>query len=348
MASYEKRDTGWTVRFRIQTPSGERQKRLSGYKTKTEATRAMIEYLDQHKSEDKDFDGIETFGDLCALWLENVRARSKESTYLDAYSRTHQKILPFFQSKKLKDITPATILEWQNTLEGYKFSYKKSLRTALASVFKFGERYYELKNPMLKVEPLRNLEGKKEMLFWTPEEFRLFAASVSPKYKTFFNFLYVTGCRKGEALALSTSDIDYDSRTATINKSLTNKTKKGAYAVTTPKNSASVRTVKLPQWLVEDIKNEAPAKGYLFGGETPLSTSNIDRAFAEAIAKAGIKKIRVHDLRHSCASMLISQGVSIVAVSRRLGHSDIEQTLNTYSHMLPKDEERIISIFDSL
>lgn len=87
-------------------------------------------------------------------------------------------------------------------------------------MFKFGDRYYELKNPMLKVEPLRNLEGKKEMLFWTPEEFRLFAASVSPKYKTFFNFLYVTGCRKGEALALSTSDIDYDSRTATINKSL--------------------------------------------------------------------------------------------------------------------------------
>jgi integrase len=201
---------------------------------------------------------------------------------------------------------------------------------------------------MSKVEPLRNLEGKKEMLFWTPEEFKAFIAAVSPKFKTFFNFLYVTGCRKGEALALTVSDIDFGACRATIYKSVTNKTTKGAYTVTTPKNNASVRSVELPEWLVAAIKEEAPKKGYLFGGERPYSTTHLDRVFAEGIAKSGVKRIRIHDLRHSCASLLISQGVPIVAVSRRLGHSDIEQTLNTYSHMLPKDEKRIVSVFSAL
>ena len=114
MASFEKRETGWTVRFRITTPSGERQKRLSGYKTKAEANKAMVEYLEEHKSEDKDFDGVETFGDLCALWLENVRARSKESTYLAQKNRIEKHILPVFGKRKVSDIAPVDILNWQN------------------------------------------------------------------------------------------------------------------------------------------------------------------------------------------------------------------------------------------
>lgn len=348
MASFEKRGEKWSVRFRIMAPGGEVNKRLSGFRTKAEANKAMIDYLAEHPSEDKEFDGINTFADLCALWLENLRSRSKESTYLDAKSRTEQRILPFFAKKKLKDITPATILEWQRTLEGYKFSTRKTLRTVLASIFKFGERYYDIPNVMNKVEPLRNLEGKKEMLFWTYEEFSAFIECVDEKYKPFFNFLYVTGCRKGEALALAPSDIDFKARRASITKSLTNKTSKRGYAITTTKNEASVRSVDLPEWLLRDIAVTDPRGSFLFGGDDPFSTTQIDRVFAAACTRAGVKKIRIHDLRHSCASFLISQGISIVAVSKRLGHSDTQQTLNTYSHMMPKDEERIVALYEHI
>lgn len=347
MASFEKRAGGWSVRFRILSPAGEVNKRLSGFKTKKDANTAMIAYLAEHPSEDKCFDEIETFTDLCVLWLENVRSRSKESTYLDAKSRTENKILPFFASMKLKDIKPSTVLEWQRTLDGYSFSYKKSLRTALASIFKFGERYYDIPNVMSKVEPLRNVEGKKEMLFWTKEEFSTFIECVEDKYKTFFYFLYVSGCRKGEALALSPSDIDFESRRATISKSITNKTSKGAYQVTSTKNEASVRSIQLPEWLIVRIKDENPKGTFLFGGDKPFSTTHIDRVFTAACERSGVKKIRIHDIRHSCASFLISQGVSIVAVSKRLGHRDTQQTLNTYSHMMPKDEERILSLYEN-
>ena len=196
------------------------------------------------------------------------------------------------------------------------------------------------------------------MEIWTPEEFSAaISTEKNPIYSAFFKTLYTLGCRRGEALALSWADINFEKQTININKSVTFKTinkKEGqSYEITTPKNKGSVRTVAAPQFLLDILLGLKPEKNateppFVFGGESPLPATTIDRRLKNCADNVGIKRIRVHDLRHSCASYLIHSGVSIVAVSRQLGHTDIEQTLNTYSHILPDDRSQILNNLQAL
>jgi integrase len=95
-------------------------------------------------------------------------------------------------------------------------------------------------------------------------------------------------------------------------------------------------------------EKNASERPLVFGGTSPLRATPIERRLTGYAQKAGIKRIRVHDLRHSCASYLIHSGVSIVAVSRQLGHTDIEQTLNTYNHLLPDERSHILNKLQNL
>ena len=96
------------------------------------------------------------------------------------------------------------------------------------------------------------------------------------------------------------------------------------------------------------IKKDASEKDFVFGEKKPLPSTTVDRKFQRAIEKAGVKRIRVHDLRHSCASYLLSELISIVGVSRYLGHKDVKETLNTYSHLMPDDQTRILYTLNNL
>ena len=190
--------------------------------------------------------------------------------------------------------------------------------------------------------------------------------------------MYLTGCRKGESLALTWNDIDFVRNEVRINKSLNRKQKaqgvkelttiplassnlgwhistSRSYEITTPKNKSSYRNVLMPMNLVkmlwEHQKHCKEEYGYrpdwfVFGGEEPLSDQTIRRRLNEYADKAGVKKIRVHDIRHSHASLLINKGQNILIVSQRLGHSDVTQTLNTYSHPMPNVQKQIINALD--
>ncbi len=369
MASYEQSKSSklWSVRFRENTPDGVKNKRLSGFKTKKEAQAAYITYVNaKPKNAPVNPSDKLLFADLIRHYLEHTKTRVKSSSYYDIENKISKHIMPFFDSKVVSEVTPLDILTWQNTVDKYSYKYKSGLRTFLSSIYKFGERYYDVKNIMPKVEPFRNLEAKKKMLFWTLEEFNTFIAHVAEfEFNVFFRVLYITGCRKGEALALEWADIDFKKKTVSITKNLTRKSAESTYAITTPKNSSSDREVDIPESLCKLLKTLKESQGpspsamlpplpkgeasrFVFGGNKPFAERTIDRRFATACDLAGVPKIRIHDLRHSCASLLISKGISIVAVSQRLGHANIEQTLNTYSHMMPSDTTKIIEIFDSI
>ena len=116
-----------------------------------------------------------------------------------------------------------------------------------------------------------------------------------------------------------------------------------------PKNSSSIRTITLDSRLVEDLQPLLDIEGpFLFGGETSLSISEIQRQFTKAVKKSGIPHIRIHDLRHSHATLLINNGVNIVAVSKRLGHASIEQTLKTYTHLLQSTDAQMMGEIEQL
>ena len=371
MPSYEKNKSSglWSCRFRETDETGAtHQKRLSGFATKREAQYGYEDYLktaEERRSAKIAAEEAVTpdpqnmiFDELYEKFIEFKRTRVKETTLYDLTTKTKSRLLPFFTGKRIKDIKPSTVLEWQNSLSEYSYQYKTNLLSFLSAIYAYGERYHDIINIMNKVDRPRNLEGKKEMLFWTPEQFKKAISKVaSPEYRMLFTLLYITGCRRGEALALTWKDVDAEAKTINISKSAAFKVKTGDknYKITTPKNIGSNRTVAIPDFLIKELMEykewQAAHKSgteFVFGGEAPLPPTSILRTLDDAAKEAGVQKIRVHDLRHSCASYLIHAGVSIVAVSRQLGHNNIEQTLNTYSHMLPDDRTMIRNNLEAL
>ncbi len=347
MPSYEKSKASglWSVRFRETSPSDgtTHQKRLSGYKTKKEAQYGYEDYIKSRdeiiKAEaEKNAPSNIMFDDLLDDYLKFQFNRMKPSSYYDMEIKINAQIRPAFTGKGIAEISAKSISDWINELDR-SYSYRSYLLGKLSAVIRYGEKYYKSPNVLEDVEKPVNLEEKKEMQIWTPEEFKAFYDAVENEtYKAFFLTLYILGCRRGEAMALTWDDIKEN--TVRINKSITNKVKGSAYTVKAPKNDPSIRTVAAPPFLIAELQKLKGGE-YVFGGNRPLPTTSIDRQFQKAIEKAGVKRIRLHDLRHSCASVLISNGVSIVAVSRQLGHKDIEMTLNTYSHLMPNDTDLV-------
>ena len=368
MPSYEKNKSSglWSVRFReVSTQDGKTtNKRLSGFKTKKDAQYGYEDYVAAKKSAAEQVLPEEPtvtpadmpFSVLVAEYLQFKKARVKPTSFYDIEKKITLRLLPFFQHMNVADVTSFTILEWQNSLSEYSYAYRKDLMAYMVSIYNYAETYHDIKNVAKKVDKPRNLDAKKEMQIWTPEEFAAAIATVEqPGYAMLFRFLFLTGCRKGEALALTWSDIDLKHGTAHICKSVSNKVREGGkwYSITTPKNVGSNRTVCLPAFFCDMLRaykkeQDAEPQDFVFGGEDPFPHITIDRRFHQAADAAGVKRIRIHDLRHSCASLLIHKGVSIVAVSHHLGHSNVTQTLNTYSHMLPDDQTMILNSLSSV
>lgn len=339
----------WSVRFRFILAGEEKQKRLSGYKTKREAHEGYIKFVNDAKLQQTiNANKKVKFEHLFEEYKKFMQSRVKESSYYDFCSKSNLHILPFFKNVFVQDITLKMLLDWQSTINKYSYKYKTGLRTYLNGVLNYGEKYYNVENKLKKVDNFRNVELKKEMLFWTPEEFNLFIDKVDQdEFKAFFYALYYTGARKGELLATTWEDWNLDKQILRINKTVTKKIYGASYIITTPKNQSSIRNITLPEFLVNIMLQYKKGKEndtFVFKGNKPLADSSIERVQKSACEASGIKKIRIHDFRHSHASLLLGNGVSVVAVAKRLGHSNIEQTLNTYAHMLPKEDELLLEI----
>lgn len=360
MASFEQSKSSklWSVRFRVVENGKTKNKRLSGFKTKKEALAAYTEYCQSQKIEEKIKEGSTEsvkFGYLIDKFMEYQKSNLKSTTYYDAEIRIKNHITSYFGQINIDDITPRVVLEWKlaKENEGYSFGFRQKILGDLKAILKFAETYYDFPPGLrAKITPLRRTEAKREMQYWSADEFRRFI-SVADKdeYRLLFTFLYICGCRIGEALALKWADVDLNNNIVNIHASMSTKVKGAPYIITSPKTISSTRKISITKRLADDMRAyraNRPNDIFVFGGTRPLSDTSVSRYFKRYIEKSGVKKIRIHDLRHSCASLLISNGCSIVAVSKRLGHSDIRETLNTYSHMMPEDDDKIISALDTV
>lgn len=364
MASYEKRSNGmWSCRFRETDENGVvHNKRLPNtYKTKREAQYAYEDYLKSYKErqaakkaedEAKQPEPDEMlFDELLESYLSFNKKRVKETSFYDIQSKINNRLRPYFTGKRMKDITPKMISDWIENIE-YSYGSKKWILCTLSTIYKYGDKYYDIKNIMNKVDRPRNMDPPKKLEVWSPEEFMLFIKEVNDEvYSAYFKTLYLTGFRRGEASALTWKDVSFVTKEITINKSLSTKTKKGAYVITTPKTKSSYRTIAISDELVETlkkIKRESTDELFVFGGTKPLPSSSIDHRYKRAVEKSGVKNLPIHYLRHAAASYLLHKGVSIVAVSKRLGHKDVKETLNTYAHFMPNDTLSILGALNSM
>ena len=192
--------------------------------------------------------------------------------------------------------------------------------------------------------------GKKknrEMLFWTKEEYLKFADAMMDKPLSYYAFemLYWTGIREGELLALTPADFDFEKRTVTINKSFQHLN--GRDIITSPKTEKSNRIIQLPKFLCDEMQDYLKML-YDVGLEDrmfPVTKSYLHREMDRGSKQAGVKRIRIHDIRHSHVSLLIDMGFSATAIADRVGHESIDITYN-YAHLFPSKQAEMADKLD--
>ena len=286
------------------------------------------------------------FESFWKMYRNDMGQRLRENTLRSKDYIVELKILPYFGKRKIAEITAADVRIWQGELlkKGYSQTYLRTVNNQLSCIFNYAVKYYDLpRNPCAQAGSIG--KGKAdEMSFWTQTEFEQFIDCVKDKPLSYYGFLtlYWTGCRIGELLALTLEDFNPVEKTLRINKSY--QRIKGRDVITDPKTQKGKRTISLPDFLVEELQEYV---GKLYGMTLQDRMFQTTKAYYEhemirGVELSGVKKIRIHDLRHSHASLLISKlGAQPNLVADRLGHEKIQTTLSTYSHIYPEQSRQL-------
>ena len=344
MAAFKNKDNGtWYVQFRYTDWRGERQQKLKrGFATKKEALAWEREFLME-----KQADINMTFESFVSLYEKDIKPKLKLNTWLTKESIIKKKILPYFAKRKMSEITAKDIIDWQNEIRNLtdchgkplSKTYLKTVHNQLSAIFNHAIRYYGLQvNPAQRAGNM-GTEERREMLFWTREEYTRFSEAMMDKPISFYAFemLYWCGIREGELLALTSADFDFEKHTVTINKSYQRLNKQDV--ITTPKTPKSNRVIQMPQFLCDEIQDYLKQ---LYGVEPdsrifpvsifPVSKNYLHREMDRGCKETGVKRIRIHDLRHSHISLLIDMGFTALAIAERVGHESIDITYR-YAHL---------------
>lgn len=331
----------WLIQYRYTDQQGMRRKSTKrGFSTKREAEDWVMKFLATSQ-----MDLNMKFSDFLDLYYKDIESQLREYTIQTKKYIVDRKILPYFGEKAMNQITVSDVRKWQNILmqQEYSETYLRTINNQLAAIFNFAVKYYDLKsNPCSKAGSMGKSKAEK-VDFWTKQEFMNFIQFIDRDSEAYvlFMLLYWTGMRVGEALALKQEDIDFQKRTIWITKSYQRIKQKDV--ITPPGTPKGKRKIKIPDFLAEILKqficNEETDKDRtrLF----QIKKYRLLKEMQEGIAKSGVKTIRIYDLRHSHASLLVELGFSPLEIAEQLGHERIETTLNTYSHLYPDKQDRL-------
>lgn len=342
----EKRNTYYCSFYYTDWTGAKKRKKKEGFKLERDAKAFERDFLTKQQS-----NCDMSFGNLVALYLEDCETRVRSTTLANKKNMIYLKISPFFEKINVNAITPNHIRNWQNGLkkQGYSPTYLKSINNQLTAIFNFAIKYYNLTtSPALKAGSM----GKKNadsMQFWTVEEFKTFIEFSDKSIATLaFKILFWTGIRRGELLALTFNDVDLENNLISINKTFT--ILEGKDIINSPKTPKSKRVISISQSLSDDIKKYINSLYSYKSSDRifTLSLSYLSREITRVCKKSKVKPIRVHDLRHSHASLLIELGFSPLLISERLGHEKIQTTLDTYSHLYPNKDSLVANKLNNL
>ena len=351
MPAYKDEKTGkWFAKFYYTNWQGiKKQKWKRGFATKKEALGFERDFLEQ-QSANPDM----TFQNLYEIYMEDMAARLKQSTLLTKKTVLQTHILPFFGNKPINEIKASDVRRWQAKLmsspNNYSQTYLKKINTELNSIINYAKRFYDLNtNPCGKAGTIGKAKAE-EMDYWTYDEYIAFREGVKDKPLSYicFEVLYWTGMREGELLALSLADIDLDNKIISINR--TYQRIGGKDVFTLPKTRKSKRKIPIPDFLCHELSDYIQSR-YMLGADErlfPVTKSYLSHEMIRGCKNTGIKKIRIHDIRHSHASLLINQGCDALMLADRLGHEKVSTTLNTYSHLFPHKQQELVHSLESL
>ena len=349
MAVYKDNATGkWRVIYRYTDWTGERkQTQKRGFATKREAVAWEHEMM--LKQEGKlDM----TFESFYEIYKSDRKPRIKESTWETKTHIVEKKIMPYFGKRKIAEIEAKDVIAWQNQLlaykdkngKGYSGDYLQTIHTQLTAIFNHAVNFYSLPyNPARRTGGMKN----KYVEFWIKEEYLKFAEAMMDKPVSYYAFemLYWTGIRSGELLALTPADFDFEKQTVTISKTFHRA--KGKDVITSPKTEKSNRTILMPKFLCDEIQDYIQMQ-YDVKPDARLFTvtkSYLDHEMRRGVKESGVKKIKVHGLRHSHVSLLYHMGFTILAIGERMGH-EAEKVTFIYAHVFPTVQEEMAHKLD--
>lgn len=335
------------------------------YATKTEAKDEERKYI--NKVNEKKRAPIDmTIGDLWQKFLEYKDDKVRISTKR-GYHHTEKYIKPLFNIKCV-DFSPAHYEEWvkhMNSIKSLNNVSKNDKQKVLTAMLNYGASHYDynfnrVKGLMSKFQDPNQI--RKDHDIYTPEEFNTFLSGEDElSFKCLWETLYYNGLRISEARGLTWNDVDFDKRTISINKQVQSIDNYSAnFYVCDLKTPSSYRTLPICDALYQDLKEYHDQISqfrnftddfYCFGefsGILPLSYAKVRRRKRKLAKDTGVKEIRLHDFRHSCASLLINKGAPVTIVSKYMGHASITETLNTYSHMFKSDFDNISCLIDEI
>lgn len=347
---YQRKDGRWVGELRIGRKANGKPDRKCVYgETQREAREKLDELKRQHASGILTAPTV-TVADHLTEWrsakARDVKPRTAE---LHAhYCKRH--IVPAVGHLKLRDLTPLHVERLISTIaDTVGKNTANKVRTLLFSAMKKAVRLRLVPfNPVEAVDPVK--EQPRTMKLWTTTETdRFLSEARTHRLYAAFHLLLSTGLRRGELLGLRWSDID--GNLLHVRRSVT--LRNNVEVITTPKTKRSTRVVALPHDALATLEThrqqqrvEHATVGIKLDRQTHIFTSeagtlmgvrNFSRTFTRLQAKAGVTHIRLHDLRHLHATLLVAHGVDLRTVADRLGHADPAFTLRTYSHVLERN-----------
>ena len=296
---------------------------------------------------------LEAYNEYLNYVEYNLKPQSKNSLK----ERFENIINPFFKDYKITDIKEIDYLNFQIMInkKNYSNNYKSNIHYLICGFYTYLIKFYNIKKNIPKLVGNFKMNNERKIYnTYNIKEFKRFIKCFDNKiYKEFFNLLFFTGCRPGEAMALRFSDLkgNYISINKTMNEH-------GKREITTPKTKNSIRTIiidrrlkrnllKLKKYYISLYKNTS-YDYYIFGGIKPLAPTTINRYKICACKKANLNPIKLHEFRHSHATMLLEKNIVINEISRRLGHSKTSTTLNIYCHTNKEQEKKVLKTLNSI
>ena len=335
----------------------ERRTTRRGFKTIKEAKQAernLLLDVEENGLPSNQSDGFQdpTFEELAQLWLENYKTTVKPSTFENVKSKVEKMTEEHFKELKLKKITVAycqrVVIELSKTYVLYNHYL-----SVINRIFKYAVLMDVLNsNPFDKVIKPKSKQTQRKGNFLTKEELKEFLKLAQTATLSYFfplvHLMSYTGLRQGEAIALKWSDIDFENKKITVDKTAARI--EGKQSLQTPKTKNSKRVISidpttlsiLKNWKKDQIKIYFKNGKHFEGDENFIFTNqrgewvhihNFIRYFKRFIADHKLKTITPHGLRHTHASLLFSAGVEPKNISDRLGHSTVQITLDLYTHI---------------
>lgn len=349
MPAYREDNGTWTSKFKYRDWRGEkRQKTKRGFERKKDALDFEAEFKATlvHSADIP-------FTALVKNYLGDLTKNHKiEITTAERKQRAFDKMIgPYFGQKPINQIAELDVLNWQTWVQqkgfdkfkgvGYAPTYLKSINNELSAMMNYAVRYYRLPyNPCERAGSMGK-SSAEAMEIWTLDQFEQFIGYADKSdARIAFDILFWTGIREGELLALTPADflpgprLDIKKSFAVVN---------GEHIIKKPKNDPSIRCIAIPQFLYDEVQNYMHG---LYGLERTDRLFTFTKSFLLKEIKrmahmAGLEPIRIHDLRHSHASLLIEMGFNILMISERLGHKNVQTTWNTYAHLYPDKGRQI-------